>query len=91
MPAGRQPVAAVQVGLVDLYMDYTVAVAGTGIQPGEAHDRRDDIVPAGRYDTARMMAEEMPPEHHEKGDRTEGWQMLGSSPHSLRGRDLAFR
>ena len=87
MIAGRQPAAVVLVDLVD--MDYKVVVAETGIQPGKAHYRRVDMLLAGRYDTTRVRI--MSSENHEKGDRTEGWRMMGSSPHSLRGRDPASR
>ena len=75
--------------LIDLVdMDYKLAVAETGIQSGEAHYRRVDMLLAARYDTARVR---IPLWNHEKGDRTEGWRMMGSSPHSLRGRVPAFR
>ena len=75
--------------LVDLAdMGYKVAVAETGIQTGEAHYRPVDRLLAGRYDTARVR---IPSWNREKGDRTEDWQMMGSSPHSLRGRVPAFR
>ena len=75
--------------LIDLVdMDYKAVVAETGIQSGEAHYRRVDMLLAVRYDTARVR---IPSENHEEGDRTEDWWMMGSSPHSLKGRVPAFR
>ena len=69
-------------------MDYKVAVAETGIHPGEAHYRRVDTLLSGLSDTARVR---IPSEYHEEGDRTEGWRMMGSSPRSSRGRGPASR
>ena len=68
--------------------DYKIAVAETGIHPGETHYKRVHMPLLGRSDTAwvRMLSES-----HEEGDRTEGWQMMGSFPRSLRGRGPASR
>lgn len=68
--------------------DYTVAVAETDIRPGEVHYRRVDIVPVGRFDT--WMVAGTSSVYHEEGDRTEEWQMPGSSLHSLKGKGPAF-
>jgi len=77
--------------LVVLYKDYTVAVVVTGTQPGEAQNSWVDTVSAGRYDKGRAKGAKTVYKNHEKrGDKTEGWRMSESSPHSLRGRDLAF-
>jgi hypothetical protein len=54
-------------------MDYKVAVAETGIRPGEAHYRRVDTLMAGGSDTAQVRTS---CEYHEEGDRTEDWRMM---------------
>ena len=71
-------------------MNYKIVVAETGIHPGETHYRRVHTLLLGRSDTAWVMMT-IPCEYHEEGDRTVGWQMMGSFPHSLKGRGPASR
>ena len=85
--AERQPAAVVLVDLA-VDMDYKVAVAETGIRPGEARYRQVGTLLSGLSDMARVK---IPYEYHEEGDRTEGWQTMGSFPRNLMGRGPACR